>query len=472
MEKRGYVVGTEDDSEFSYILAFSENSNWVTLCSADYESGGESVKKDVQFLAESFKTCCISTSVVCSDFSILEMYNGTSSLTDMVLVGDGSGYGFGDDADFKGKKEAWKPYLINGGTWEQLSDIWEKRFTFTEEALATMAPLVGMDSQNIVSDYDDLSCRTDKNIMVLHFKKKEQKKALSLNAAFKQVFGEALEPLGFKKIKGKHPYFVRVVEGGEIIHVVTYRKVTSGKRGYSSFEILGGIVTLYRRHIDFSDIQNFQFKTNLDFYRNSNLELDEDIMESTIRFKCDVWEISRDWFVSGESFNGAFRESIVSFLCKSDDSVDGVANAFNVTKHVMLPIFDEVTDLKSCIDYFYETGQGRMELCDFEEFVTSDRYSSSEGLLLIQANYRDDGIERMEREIITRVKDIENGTLGSGYGKSPEDVRNIFNNYRLEQIAIRDKMLNDPILNAKVMAELDRYKANNIEVFKSYGLEI
>ena len=49
MEKKGYTASTEDDSSLTYVLAFSENNKWITLCSADYESGGEDVKKDVQF---------------------------------------------------------------------------------------------------------------------------------------------------------------------------------------------------------------------------------------------------------------------------------------------------------------------------------------------------------------------------------------------------------------------------------------
>ena len=465
MEKKGYISSTEDDSSLTYVLAFSENNKWITLCSADYESGGEDVKKDVQFLAESLKTCCISTSVVDSDFAILEMYNAASTLTDMVLVGDGSGYGFEDDTEFKGKKEAWEPYLTSGSTWGQLSKIWNGDYVFTEEALSKMAPVLGMDSQNIISDYDDLSSRTDENIVVLHLKKKDKKKALSLNAAFIQVFGEALEPLGFVKLKKvKHPYFVRLI-GDEILHIVTYRKVRSIKRGYNSFEILGGIVTLYRRHIDFSDVQNFQLKTNLDFYRNSNLELDEEIMESAIRFECEVWEKSRDWFVAVESFNGAFRRSIVSFLCKSDDSVEGVKNAFNVTKHVMLQVFDKVTQLNEYIDYVYKFNAGRLRLCDFEEFITSDCYSSSEGLLLIKANYRDDGIERMERKLAMEAKESKYNQ------KEIEAKRNARNNYRLEQMAVRNKMLDDPELNADVLSELERCKVNNIEVLRSYGVK-
>ena len=50
---------------------------------------------------------------------------------------------------------------------------------------------------------------------------------LTLNAAFKQVLGEALEPLGFVKIKTKHPYYVRAVTD-EIINVVTIKEEWSG----------------------------------------------------------------------------------------------------------------------------------------------------------------------------------------------------------------------------------------------------
>ena len=59
----------------------------------------------------------------------------------------------------------------------------------------------------------------------------------TLNAAFKQIFGEALEPLGFQKIKSKHPYFVRVVEGGEIIHIIACKNEMAGP-GHKTFQIL------------------------------------------------------------------------------------------------------------------------------------------------------------------------------------------------------------------------------------------
>ena len=92
------------------------------------------------------------------------------------------------------------------------------------------------------------------NFCYLSFRKSSSKKEkkLTLNAAFKQVFGEALEPLGFQLVKGRYPYFVRVVNG-EIIHIITIAKETSGLRGKKAFNIYGDIATVYRDQIDFSE---------------------------------------------------------------------------------------------------------------------------------------------------------------------------------------------------------------------------
>ncbi len=252
MKKRGYGPSSEDDSSLSYILAFSENNKWATLSSSEYEAGGQTAQSDVKWFAEALKTCCISTAVVDSDFAILEMYNGTSSMIDRVIVGDGEDYGFANDSSTNGKRVCWEPLLTENSSFEQLSEIWNGDYTFAEEALGQMAPLLGMDSKNIVSDYEDfdMAVENNPNVFTLYFKKANKKSAPSLNAVFKKVFGEALEPLGFKKIKGRQPYFVRVVEGGEIIHVITCREERSSQSKHKEFDIECGVATVYRESID------------------------------------------------------------------------------------------------------------------------------------------------------------------------------------------------------------------------------
>ncbi len=427
MEKKGYTASTEDDASITYILTFSENNAWITLCSVDYVSGGEDVKEDVQFLAESLKTCCISTSVVDSDFAILEMYNATSNLIDMVVVGDGSGYGFEDNTEFKGKKEAWEPYLTNGGTWEQLSKAWHDIDNSAEGKLREMAKLISMDSDNIISDYDDLSCRTDKNIMELHFKKADKKKALSLNTAFKQVFGEYLEPLGFKKIKGRQPYFVRVVEGGEIIHIITYTQ----KPSFNEFVIKGGVATVYRQSIDLT----LSAKRNGNWFRDNSW----------------IYTHINPWNDDPESEYRKFSSSISGFSCGRDEEsmIKGVEYSLEVTKDIMLPILDKITDFEACIEHQNVIGMS-MHLYDDEDF--GNQYGSNcynEGLLYIKTN---------------------NQKLKKRWEKILEEK--VIDETDLQQVARLYKLFSDPIVQKKVLDELEHRKKANTETLRAYGLDL
>ncbi len=151
----------------------------------------------------------------------------------------------------------------------------------------------------------------------------------------------------------------------------------------------------------------------------------------------------------------------------------GVENAFQVTNQVMLSVFNQVTDLYSSIDYFYRNCMYDMELCeDIEEFNSSSCYYGSEGLLLIKADYREDITPYTKNVLDTKIKLIESGTTRLGKSDNIEDYKNRFNKRIQEQVAIRDKMLDDAELNAKVLAELEHRKILNIEILKSYGVNV
>ncbi len=109
-----------------------------------------------------------------------------------------------------------------------------------------MVPLHGIESKYMAYDYRDLSdnVESDKNIIMLYFTKTidgVKRGTMSLSSAFVKVFGEALEPLGFKKNKSKHPYFVWIINS-EIIHIITYRNETSRHVGEKFFNVLGGVL--------------------------------------------------------------------------------------------------------------------------------------------------------------------------------------------------------------------------------------
>ncbi len=222
MKKRGFVPCSGDEAALSYLLAFGEGG-WVTLTSEEYKNNPQKAYDDSRQMAETLKTSAFSVEVVDSDFALLMLCNSDGG-GDKVVVGDGSGYGV-DNAD--GTRALWEPLLMDGKTWEQFSEAAAKNEAFVEDTLAELSELLGIEPYSICADFDEGLNRADENenITALSFKKSAAKaKSMSLNAAFVKVFGEALEPLGFKKIECAHPYFLRIVEG-EIIHVITYRKM-------------------------------------------------------------------------------------------------------------------------------------------------------------------------------------------------------------------------------------------------------
>jgi len=448
MKKRQLVPATEDDASLTYILAFSKNNQWATLCSADYESGGD-VRSDVQWLAEVLKTCCICTSVADSDFSMLELYDSSSIPIDMVVVGNDEDYGVPKDSIYKGKREHWEKHLVSGYTWEQLFEIWNSHHVFTEDALAEMAPLLGMDSNNIVSDYDDVN-KDAENIYILYFKEsqKESKpnitmtqnknvpKKLTLNSAFKQVFGEYLEPLGFKKIKGRHPYFVRLIDN-EILHIVSCMP-----RPDKKFIIIGGVATVYRQHIslDLSPKENGNWlHGNLHFYTKLH-EFDENTNYS---FN-DLYEF------------GYSEESILSEM----------EHVLNITKGIMLPILDEVVDLEACVEYFNKFGLDMHLYDDKQDF--GNKYVNNyynEGLLYIKTNNQGGIIKKTKERLVTIAYNIEKGRFG--YTQKDYDEK-----YKEVEELKRLKPFNVSELYAKEFAELERRKVANTEILRSYGLEL
>lgn len=223
MKKNGYVPGNSNESEVSYILRFADDCKWVTITSEDYDEGNQLSQTDTSRLAKMLKTTCINTTVIDSDCAVMEMYNKSGQKDDTLIMGRADDY-FGENIPMP-SESAWKPFLADDSSWEKLCEIVKESdgYVFIEEGLSELASLIGMDEENISFSADKAT--VDEQTVFLDFKKAEAKKEkrLSLNAAFKQVFGEILEPLGFKLVKSKYPYYLRVTGEG-IIQAVSFAK--------------------------------------------------------------------------------------------------------------------------------------------------------------------------------------------------------------------------------------------------------
>ena len=416
MEKEGYVTCDGDEAEKSYILKFADNCKWVTITSEEYGEGSQTALSDTGRIAKMLKTTCINTTVIDSDCAVMEMYGKNGKKADTFAMGRADDY-FGDDISLPSEK-VWKPFLAEGMTWEQLCIILNnsENYTFVENCLSELAPIIGMDDSNILFSAEDAE-ENDEQTVFLNFKKarpaiimtiagKEVKpqKPLTLNAAFKEIVGNALEPFGFKVIKGRYPYIVRVINN-EILHIITFRTESPDySEGDKAFAIMGGIATVYRKKItlDQSPIKNYiWFNYMFDFYNALAEERDTNI----------IGQLFKSCYYSDKP------ESLISAMNKG---------AVNLIKYA-LPVMNKINDIDSSLDYMRE--------------------------------FKKPCNPRQCEKICTYYPDEDEAFLyflsESWQDKQPEFLNEFINNSGFHEW---------------VTAELERRKAENLEILKGYGI--
>lgn len=444
MKKRGFVPCVENEAALSYALAFSEDG-WVTLASEDYRDNPKKAQDDLKYLADGFKTSAFSVEVVDSDFAILSLNSG-----DTVIVGDGSGYGIEDPS--RGNRKYWESLLASGKAWEQFTEIVEKNSTFVEETLSELAVVLGILPEHICADFSELS--DSENVALMYFKKAAAKeKAMTLNAAFKQVFGEALEPLGFKLIKSKYPYFVRLI-GDEIIHVITCRKVNSnvlinyGKRFYA-YEIVGGVATVYRAKIDLNKNPNDLFW----LFSNCNIYTKQHPYDCDLKYRSEILEFRynpEDYEQMKDSLNGALK----------------------ITEHNLLPLFNTLIELEDCVDYYFNINRSIVG-ANVESIMDGDKGSEcDESLIYFKISDYHKFINRKIEEAVSNINhEIHlrpNSYILQNYDEYIKKVK-----YTIGGIVVRlDGIANDSTMFEKVKCELQQRKKTNSEILKGYGLNL
>lgn len=454
MAKRGFVPCVEDEAAKSYLLAFSDG--WVTLASEEYRDDPRKAYDDSKGIAAALKTSAFTVEVVDSDFGILNLFTADGG-EDEVIVGDGSGYGIEEPA--RGNCKYWEPLIAKGKTWEQFSKVVEQENTFVEETLGNLAAVFGIDPYYIDADFDEIMEKADGvDVTAFYFKKAADKKSkpMTLNAAFVKVFGEALEPLGFKKIKSKYPYFVRVVPGGEIIHVVSVAKNKQhGKISPKEFNILCGVATIYRAEINFNQSPE-----------NSWLQ---DISHIYTKFHIYDWDMEYNMSISDFKYDTPIPHILqnydVKFTTNESEMFDSLQKSLDATLQTALPVLNEVTDLMSCEKYFNTVTQSTYPNLNFAKDV-------GEGLFLMKLfSSAEELYEFTESEALCELKHREYicNKAGADFSSSLQ----MFEDSKEVRKKSWFDTFNDPELwQVKAPAELERRKKANTEVLKEVGLNL
>ena len=444
MKKRGLVKCSEDEAAQSYLLAFGEG--WATLASAEYNENPQKACDDARDIAALLNTGAFSVEVVDSDFALLKLCASNGG-RDEVIVGDGSGYGI--EKQPRGTQALWQPLLAEGRTWEQFTETAAKNAAFAEDTLAELAEMLGIEPRYICADFDDIAEKAGGNVTAVYFKKAAKAKSMSLNAAFKQVFGEALEPLGFKLVKSKYPYFARVVNG-EIIHTITMAKIPSH---YNEFCIKCGVSTVYCGSVDYS------------------------MNPHSVEWLDTVYGVYGALAFSGKLQRDTEEFSdVITFSFNEDTLIITLERALKMVQKVVIPLLNGVTDIEACTEYYSLNNRffSLLSLKDIYEnvgFVLKyPKDKECESLLWLVLNNRSCYERQCKQWVQSEIKRVKLFEQMAHISKSDYLVN--ISNIVSDSLSFYDKVFSDKVWLEKAYEELERRKKENIEKLRAYGLNI
>ena len=185
---------------------------------------------------------------------------------------------------------------------------------------------------------------------------------LEVDKSLKAAFKETLEPHGFKKVKGRYPHFVRMATP-EIIQVINYRleQALSPQLEEKRFEVYCAVGSIYRPEINL----NRSVYASMDWIHTTMPHM---YMKAK-RNEITVYENEQPG---------------VDYIIKKGDEAslrEQIAFAMTGIEHYIIPAFDKVVDLKTCVDY--------LELYGFDELEISRKTECNGDVFILPAKYPD-----------------------------------------------------------------------------------
>lgn len=416
MQEAGYSDGQADDHDTAYTFSFAENCRWVAVCSDEWRDSSAAPYRDTRSMARIMGVPGMYLSLSDGDTVSVTLYHENGEITDSVLWSNDPDYGASVPSALK--KEVWEPFLRSGYTWEQVQRIQDDPDLSASFKLIRFAGMIGFYAEC----GQDQECST----YSLYFKKKEPKTP-ALGSLLAKECKAVLQPLGFQKVKGRQPYFIRAVPGGEIIHVLSYYadKHTITTHGEKVFNIVGGVATVYRREFDFS-----KSPTTQNWMRDNRW------------ISANYQQLSPDHEDPGDTVCSDYR-----FICKPEAAAmtNEIRRAMELTTHILVPLMDQITDLEACIRYRHLIGMSMHTYYadpaeNFGNHAANDYYN--EGLLYFTVN-----------------PDFFRTAYPDPQGEFEEKCTAVF-----------EKIQKDPALLEQVNAELARRKIRNTETLHSFGI--
>ena len=271
---------------------------------------------------------------------------------------------------------------------------------------------------------------------------------LEVDKSLKAAFKETLEPHGFKKVKGRYPHFVRMATP-EIIQVINYRleQALSPQLEEKRFEVYCAVGSIYRPEINL----NRSVYASMDWINTTQL----DMYFTAKRNGIPVYEN---------------EQPRVDYIIKKGDEAplrEQIAFAMTGIEHYVIPAFDKVVDLKTCVDYLELYGFDELEIsrkteCNGDVFILPAKYPNKESYRVKVQN----DFQEAKRSVMQRISE----------GKMTQEAGR-------EKLLWCEESYNDDIEqygrffeDETTKKELERLKAEraekNINAIRAMGIEV
>jgi len=271
---------------------------------------------------------------------------------------------------------------------------------------------------------------------------------LEVDKGLKAAFKETLEPHGFKKVKGRYPHFVRMATP-EIIQVINYRleQALSPQLEEKRFEVYCAVGSIYRPEINL----NRSVYASMDWINTTHLDM-------YVKAKYNGIPVYEN------------EQPGVDYIIKKGDEAslrEQIAFAMTGIEHYVIPAFDKVVDLKTCVDYLELYGFDELEIsrkteCNGDVFILPAKYPNKESYRVKVQN----DFQEAKRSVMQRISE----------GKMTQEAGR-------EKLLWCEESYNDDIEqygrffeDETTKKELERLKAErakkNLEAIRAMGIEV
>ena len=242
---------------------------------------------------------------------------------------------------------------------------------------------------------------------------------MSFNSQFKLIFGETFQSEGFRYCS-KLNVFVKMLSE-DLLAFFGVKSAPAWNKGSKGFMLTAGIISIYYESVD--------KKTILYMGHDLNTFLPND-------------------------------EVRVSFEYEADTMEEVITSTAIYVKERLLPVFNQVFDLNSYIEYLKEYSIDLLWDCDSFQ---------GESLVQIKADNHDDFQKYFQKHVDETNAQIDAGMVGKGYTK--EDCYNDLFRGIIEGVVYpRDKVYSDKKLYNEALEEAERRKNENVEKLYSYKI--